>query len=242
MENEILAPRAGLVRDLTVAPGDGVTSGQLICSSRRATRRPPSRPAGRDGRRARRPPRRGGDADVRNAEPASIGRPGSSTTADSRPRDAPLREPLARPPPSSDADDGREPRRACARDAPAERDRGHLPAGTAPRAGCGLAGPRGARGAADPSPPSDPPDSERLPRSGEAAPAPRGHARAVPRRAGRPDGRGRVRSQRRSKFRQVEPVRRARRRRRGRASGRAPPGGRLRLRPRVPHLLRSTTC
>jgi len=32
MENEIVAPRAGLVRDLKVAPGDGVTSGQLICS------------------------------------------------------------------------------------------------------------------------------------------------------------------------------------------------------------------
>jgi biotin carboxyl carrier protein len=32
MENEIVAPRAGLVRDLTVAPGDAVTSGQRICA------------------------------------------------------------------------------------------------------------------------------------------------------------------------------------------------------------------
>jgi acetyl-CoA/propionyl-CoA carboxylase biotin carboxyl carrier protein len=31
MENEIVAPRGGIVRDLAVTPGAGVTSGQLLC-------------------------------------------------------------------------------------------------------------------------------------------------------------------------------------------------------------------
>jgi acetyl-CoA/propionyl-CoA carboxylase biotin carboxyl carrier protein len=31
MENEIVAHRAGTVSDLSVAPGNGVTSGQVIC-------------------------------------------------------------------------------------------------------------------------------------------------------------------------------------------------------------------
>jgi biotin carboxyl carrier protein len=31
MENEILAPRRGVVRDVAVAVGAGVTSGQLLC-------------------------------------------------------------------------------------------------------------------------------------------------------------------------------------------------------------------
>jgi biotin carboxyl carrier protein len=31
MENEIVAPRAGVVRDLTVAPGSAVGTGQLVC-------------------------------------------------------------------------------------------------------------------------------------------------------------------------------------------------------------------
>jgi acetyl-CoA/propionyl-CoA carboxylase biotin carboxyl carrier protein len=31
MENEIVAPRLGVVRGLAVAPGAGVTSGQLVC-------------------------------------------------------------------------------------------------------------------------------------------------------------------------------------------------------------------
>jgi len=31
MENEIVAPRAGVVRDLAVAPGASIASGQLLC-------------------------------------------------------------------------------------------------------------------------------------------------------------------------------------------------------------------
>ena len=31
MENEIVAPRVGVVRGLAVTPGVGVTSGQLLC-------------------------------------------------------------------------------------------------------------------------------------------------------------------------------------------------------------------
>jgi biotin carboxyl carrier protein len=31
MENEIAAPRDGVVSELGVAPGQGVTNGQLIC-------------------------------------------------------------------------------------------------------------------------------------------------------------------------------------------------------------------
>jgi acetyl-CoA/propionyl-CoA carboxylase biotin carboxyl carrier protein len=31
MENEIVAPRVGVVHDLSVAPGAAITSGQLLC-------------------------------------------------------------------------------------------------------------------------------------------------------------------------------------------------------------------
>jgi acetyl-CoA/propionyl-CoA carboxylase biotin carboxyl carrier protein len=31
MENEIVAPRVGVVRDLAVAPGASIASGQLLC-------------------------------------------------------------------------------------------------------------------------------------------------------------------------------------------------------------------
>jgi biotin carboxyl carrier protein len=31
MENEIVAPRGGIVRELAVAPGFGVTNGQILC-------------------------------------------------------------------------------------------------------------------------------------------------------------------------------------------------------------------
>ena len=31
MENEITAPRAGIVGELSVAPGQSVTTGQVIC-------------------------------------------------------------------------------------------------------------------------------------------------------------------------------------------------------------------
>jgi biotin carboxyl carrier protein len=31
MENEIVSPRIGIVREVAVAPGAGVTFGQLIC-------------------------------------------------------------------------------------------------------------------------------------------------------------------------------------------------------------------
>ena len=31
MENEIVAPRVGVVRDLAVAPGAAIASGQLVC-------------------------------------------------------------------------------------------------------------------------------------------------------------------------------------------------------------------
>ena len=31
MENEIVAPRVGIVRDLSVAPGAAIASGQLLC-------------------------------------------------------------------------------------------------------------------------------------------------------------------------------------------------------------------
>jgi biotin carboxyl carrier protein len=31
MENEIVAPRVGVVHDLSVAPGAAIASGQLVC-------------------------------------------------------------------------------------------------------------------------------------------------------------------------------------------------------------------
>jgi biotin carboxyl carrier protein len=31
MENEIVSPRAGVIRQVAVAPGAGVTFGQLLC-------------------------------------------------------------------------------------------------------------------------------------------------------------------------------------------------------------------
>ncbi len=234
MENEIAAPRDGVVTELVVASGQGITNGQLIC----VVAATPMTAAGTRTSRAL-VRRLVDDAHThrRQPEPAPAERPVAALARDGGAGDDRRRAPLPLHGPSGDPLDRREPhpgggggaaRRSCSR-----RSSGR---GCSSRRDADwqvLAGGKEARILR--RPPSRPTRDAR-PRPRQAPHPARGRAGAVSRRARRDDAR---RQGARAAVRQVpagEPVSRARRGRAPVAPVRAAPGRRLRLRQVVPHL------